>query len=146
MDGLTPKSGKQGNGLNLKFRYALLGMISGLILGYNSGHLTESTGLFAYFPNSAKMPWATGQNKNLAKNSKIFCWIMTSPQSYEKRAIHVNKTWAPRCDESLFVSSIKIPDLPSVAVNVTESHDMLWGKTKAAFQYIWGCYNAKIYC
>lgn len=71
---------------------------------------------------------------------------MTGPQNHETRAKHVNRTWAPRCDEYLFVSSTKIPGLPSLAVNVTESRDTLWGKTKAAFQYIWDCYDARILC
>lgn len=36
---------------------------------------------------------------------KVLCWIMTSPNNHKKKAMHVLRTWGPRCNKLLFMST-----------------------------------------
>lgn len=75
--------------------------------------------------------------KQLYNDVKILCWIMTNPKNHKKKAIHVKKTWGKRCNKILFMSSVKDPELDSIALPVKEGRDNLWAKTKEAFKYIY---------
>jgi hypothetical protein len=73
----------------------------------------------------------------LAKEVRVLCWVMTSPESIITKAQHVKVTWGRRCNVLLFMSSANEPTLPAVGLNVTDGYDNLWGKTRAAFKYIY---------
>uniref|UniRef100_A0A914QTI2 Uncharacterized protein n=1 Tax=Panagrolaimus davidi TaxID=227884 RepID=A0A914QTI2_9BILA len=73
----------------------------------------------------------------LKQSVRILCWIMTGLNNTESRAIHVNATWAPRCNKYVFITSKPGYGLPTVDLNVTEGRNYLWAKTKAAFQWIY---------
>ena len=68
---------------------------------------------------------------------KIVCWVMTYPDNHDKKAIHVKATWGKRCNKIIFMSSKNDSSLPSIDLKVVESRKTLWGKTKAAFQYVY---------
>ncbi|XP_070574455.1 glycoprotein-N-acetylgalactosamine 3-beta-galactosyltransferase 1-like isoform X2 [Ptychodera flava] len=72
-----------------------------------------------------------------AKKIRILCWLTTSPQYAQTRLPHVKSTWGPRCDKTLYFSSFEDEDFPIVKLNATEGHAFLWGKTKAAFKYVY---------
>uniref|UniRef100_A0A7E4VPS3 Glycoprotein-N-acetylgalactosamine 3-beta-galactosyltransferase 1 n=1 Tax=Panagrellus redivivus TaxID=6233 RepID=A0A7E4VPS3_PANRE len=77
----------------------------------------------------------------LKKAVRVFCWILTSPKNIKSKAIHVNATWAPRCDKHVFVST-SFPNsshtgLPIIEFDIPDGRDSLWAKTKAAHQYIY---------
>jgi len=71
------------------------------------------------------------------RDVRVLCWVMTSPRSVSSKAQHVKATWGSRCDVLLFMSSEADSQLPAVGLNVPEGHDNLWGKTQAAFSYIY---------
>lgn len=74
---------------------------------------------------------------NLYKEVRILCWILTTPANHRTRAIHVKRTWGKRCNKLLFMSTKHDASLDSIALNVSgDNSDVLWGKTKRAFQYI----------
>lgn len=67
---------------------------------------------------------------------KILCWIMTSPSNHKEKAIHINNTWARRCNKVLFMSSEEDDELETIALPVGEGRENLWNKTQEAFKYI----------
>lgn len=75
--------------------------------------------------------------KSLYNKIRILCWIMTQPANYESKARHVKATWGQRCNKLLFVSSTFNAELPTINIHVREGRDFLWGKTQAAFKYIY---------
>lgn len=77
------------------------------------------------------------------KKSRILCWVMTSPDSFYKKAKHVKATWGRFCDILLFMSSQSEDTLPVIGLPVFEGYTNLWGKTKAAFYYVYKHYFDK---
>jgi len=72
----------------------------------------------------------------LRQQVRVLCWVMTSPETISSRAQHIKATWGSRCNVLLFMSSEADTQLPAIGLPVTEGHDNLWGKTRAAFSYI----------
>uniref|UniRef100_A0A914E2A2 N-acetylgalactosaminide beta-1,3-galactosyltransferase n=1 Tax=Acrobeloides nanus TaxID=290746 RepID=A0A914E2A2_9BILA len=46
----------------------------------------------------------TDMAKVIRENVRVFCWIMTDEQNTKTRAIHVNATWAKRCNKYVFIT------------------------------------------
>jgi len=73
----------------------------------------------------------------MAKKVRVLCWVMTSPDNFEKKAKHVKATWGKRCNILLFMSTEAEPNLPVIKLDgLHEGRDNLWGKTKQAFKYV----------
>lgn len=74
----------------------------------------------------------------LFKEVRILCFILTTPKNHRTRAIHIKRTWGKRCNKLLFMSSRQDKSLDAIPLNVSADNPaMTWGKTKAAFQYIY---------
>lgn len=67
---------------------------------------------------------------------RILCWVLTVPDYHLEKAIHVKNTWSSRCNDFLIMSTKRDSGIGTVALNVTESSEYVWGKTKEAFKYI----------
>ncbi|XP_052796601.1 glycoprotein-N-acetylgalactosamine 3-beta-galactosyltransferase 1-like isoform X2 [Mya arenaria] len=74
--------------------------------------------------------------KKLYDKVRVLCWVMTSPQNLEKKAVHVRATWAHRCNKLIFISSVTNDSFPTVGIDVPEGREHLTGKTMKAFQYV----------
>ncbi|XP_064648226.1 glycoprotein-N-acetylgalactosamine 3-beta-galactosyltransferase 1-like isoform X2 [Lineus longissimus] len=75
--------------------------------------------------------------KILYNKVRVLCWTMTNPSNYKTKAVHIKATWAKRCNKHIFMSSTYDPNLPTVKLDIQEGRNNLWGKTKAAFKYIY---------
>ncbi|XP_017075049.1 LOW QUALITY PROTEIN: glycoprotein-N-acetylgalactosamine 3-beta-galactosyltransferase 1 [Drosophila eugracilis] len=75
--------------------------------------------------------------EQLKKEVRILCWVMTNPTNHKKKARHVKRTWAKRCNILLFMSSGEDEELPTVKLNVGEGRENLWAKVKEAFKYVY---------
>ncbi|XP_067951590.1 glycoprotein-N-acetylgalactosamine 3-beta-galactosyltransferase 1-like isoform X2 [Watersipora subatra] len=103
--------------------YAPLPEIEGLLPHHSDNHQEDDTSL-------ADM---------LYSKVRILCWVMTSPDNLEKKAIHVYKTWAHKCNKLLFISSKENKTFPApvIRVETEEGREHLTAKTMHAFKYIY---------
>lgn len=74
--------------------------------------------------------------EELFKSVRVLCWVMTSPENLQKKAIHVKNTWGKRCNKILFFSSVTNLTFPTIGLNISEGREHLTGKTRKAFKYI----------
>ncbi len=75
--------------------------------------------------------------RKLKKEVRILCWILTSPKTIHTKGKAVKETWGKRCNKLIFMSSENDPSYPAINLNVTESRENLWDKTRAAFKYVY---------
>lgn len=75
--------------------------------------------------------------ERLMQTVRVVCWVMTRPETHEKKAVHVKATWGKRCNKLIFMSSQNDDNLGAIDLGVGDGRDHLWGKTKAAFKYLY---------
>ncbi|XP_005092719.1 glycoprotein-N-acetylgalactosamine 3-beta-galactosyltransferase 1 [Aplysia californica] len=75
--------------------------------------------------------------KQLERQVRVLCWVMTNPKNHQTKARHVKATWGQRCNVLLFMSSKKNGELPAIALKVQEGRNHLWAKTKEGFKYVY---------
>ncbi|KAG7168700.1 Glycoprotein-N-acetylgalactosamine 3-beta-galactosyltransferase 1-like 9 [Homarus americanus] len=73
----------------------------------------------------------------LAEKVRVLCWVMTRPETHQKKAVHVKATWGKRCNKLIFISSQNDMNIGAIDVGAGDGRQLLWGKTKAAFQYVY---------
>uniref|UniRef100_A0A5S6QH59 N-acetylgalactosaminide beta-1,3-galactosyltransferase n=1 Tax=Trichuris muris TaxID=70415 RepID=A0A5S6QH59_TRIMR len=73
----------------------------------------------------------------IAKDVRVFCWVLTGMANHKTRAVHVKATWLKRCNGFMFGSSMKDESLGAVDLGVPEGRPFLWRKTVKAFSHIY---------
>ncbi|XP_058458024.1 glycoprotein-N-acetylgalactosamine 3-beta-galactosyltransferase 1-like isoform X1 [Malaya genurostris] len=74
---------------------------------------------------------------DLSDSVRVLCWVMTTPENHESKAIHVKQTWGRRCNKLLLMSTVQDVKLETIALSVNEGRQSLWNKTRAAFRYVY---------
>ncbi|XP_064081538.1 glycoprotein-N-acetylgalactosamine 3-beta-galactosyltransferase 1-like [Macrobrachium nipponense] len=75
--------------------------------------------------------------ERIAQEVKVLCWILTSPSTHDKKAKHVKATWGKRCNKLIFMSSSNDSVLGAIDIGAGDGRDVLWGKTKKAYKYVY---------
>ncbi len=80
-------------------------------LPYENETLTETFIEFNENPTvetrEVKDEGVTKDPVDLYEKVRVLCWIMTSPENHETKALAVKETWGKRCNVILFMSSEK---------------------------------------
>ncbi|XP_064614559.1 glycoprotein-N-acetylgalactosamine 3-beta-galactosyltransferase 1-like [Liolophura sinensis] len=74
--------------------------------------------------------------EELYRKIRVLCWVMTSPENLEKKAIHVRATWGKRCNKLLFMSSVTNSSFPTIGLNISEGREHLTAKTMRAYDHV----------
>ncbi|XP_060086150.1 glycoprotein-N-acetylgalactosamine 3-beta-galactosyltransferase 1-like [Ylistrum balloti] len=74
--------------------------------------------------------------KELRRNVRVLCMVMTNTKHLNTKATYVKQTWAKRCNKVLFISSETNLTFPAVGFNIPEGREHLTAKTMKAFKYI----------
>ncbi|CAH8569708.1 unnamed protein product [Dicrocoelium dendriticum] len=109
-----------------------------LLAGIIAGHLLKSPYYVIVKRWNHKCRYQMTSIPNQARH-KLLCYINTHPSNYEKKAIHVQHTWARRCDKFLFTSTIRHPALSIMLLNLTqpEIRQHLWVKMKVILRELY---------
>ena len=73
---------------------------------------------------------------NLYEKVRVLCWVMTTQENLETKAVHVNATWAKRCNKMLYASDEK-SSFPTIDIKVPHGRSHLTAKTMLTFDYIY---------
>lgn len=83
--------------------------------------------------SNSRQPLAT----RLEREVRVLCWVMTTPKYHKTRAVHILRTWGKRCNKIYFITSESDDELDTIVLTKPDSYDVLWGKTKEAFTYLY---------
>ncbi|XP_059489323.1 glycoprotein-N-acetylgalactosamine 3-beta-galactosyltransferase 1-like [Neocloeon triangulifer] len=76
--------------------------------------------------------------RKMSEDVRVLCWVMTSPENHEEKAVHVKATWGRHCNKLIFISNEEDESLPALNLpGVMPGRDGLWSKTEAAFKYVY---------
>ncbi|KAH8291618.1 hypothetical protein KR018_007045 [Drosophila ironensis] len=73
----------------------------------------------------------------LYREVRVLCWVLTAPKNHKTRAVHVLRTWGKRCNKIYFMTSQEDDELPTVLLKKSDRYEVLWGRTKEAFSYLY---------
>ncbi|XP_064538446.1 glycoprotein-N-acetylgalactosamine 3-beta-galactosyltransferase 1 [Drosophila montana] len=73
----------------------------------------------------------------LEKEVRVLCWVLTTPKYHKSRAVHIQRTWGKRCNKIYFMTSEPDDELETIVLTKPDKYEVLWGKTKEAFTYIY---------
>lgn len=122
----------------------ILGIVSGFMvsLNYWLEVKSEQSDMLLVSVNSTKYREfheiiRTSLADDLYDSVKVLCMVMTHPDNHKSKAHHVMTTWGKRCNKLLFVSRSVDPDLPIILLDIPDSRELLWNKTRDAYEYVY---------
>ena len=74
---------------------------------------------------------------NLAKTTRILCWIMTYGANLDTKVADIKNTWGKRCNVLLIASDTEDKEHDTIPINVTKGRQHLTMKTMKTFDYIY---------
>lgn len=121
----------------------LFHFILGAVIGFTLPLIIFYTGSLKFAPRTESFTniaecklYNDSLSQKLFKEVKLLCWVMTSPETHQSKAIHIKRTWGKRCNKLLFMSSQLDKNLETIALPVKEGRSFLWDKTKRSFEYV----------
>lgn len=76
--------------------------------------------------------------QRLAREVRVVCFVLTTPKYHKSRAVHIQRTWGKRCNKIYFMTSAHDDELNETVIQKTpDKYEVLWGKTKEAFTYLY---------
>ncbi|XP_068159287.1 glycoprotein-N-acetylgalactosamine 3-beta-galactosyltransferase 1 [Drosophila tropicalis] len=75
--------------------------------------------------------------QQLEREVRVLCWVLTTPKYHKSRAVHIQRTWGKRCNKIYFMTSAPDDELETVILSKPDKYEVLWGKTKEAFTYLY---------
>ena len=72
-----------------------------------------------------------------SKQVRVLCWVMTSQDNLNEKAVHVKNTWGKRCDILLFASDTEDKEFGTMPINPGEGRKKLPTKTRQSLDYIY---------
>ncbi|TGZ65598.1 hypothetical protein CRM22_005810 [Opisthorchis felineus] len=114
-----------------------------LLFGMLAGHLVFNSSIWINTDEQLNCS-ETNASKNspcptVGRKPRIFCYINTFPANYDTKAIHVQNTWARRCDGFYFTSTVSHPNLSVLVLNMTvpEIRSHLWVKMRKILREVY---------
>ncbi|XP_017097239.2 uncharacterized protein [Drosophila bipectinata] len=77
---------------------------------------------------------------------RILCLVLTWSKNYMKGMKAISETWGRHCNRVIYYSNssrINMAGVETVALNISDSYDTLWGKTRAAFHHAYMHYHSE---
>ncbi|KAH8238801.1 hypothetical protein KR038_000819 [Drosophila bunnanda] len=94
--------------------------------------------------NIAPRPTNTVVARRMFRSVRILCLVLTWPKGYMHGVKSISETWGRHCNRVLYYSQSRLSGVEgaeTVALNVSDERNMLWGKTKAAFRHAYRHYR-----
>ncbi|KAH8334314.1 hypothetical protein KR059_008781 [Drosophila kikkawai] len=81
---------------------------------------------------------------HLFRSVRIVCLVLTWPKNYLYGVKAISETWGRHCNRVIYYSQSRLSGVQgaeTVALNVSDERNKLWGKTKAAFRHAYRHYG-----
>ncbi|KAH8279736.1 hypothetical protein KR054_003729 [Drosophila jambulina] len=82
--------------------------------------------------------------RHMFQSVRILCLVLTWPKKYTNGVRAVSETWGRHCNRVIYYSQSRLSGVEgaeTVALNVSDERNSLWGKTKAAFSHAYKQYG-----
>ncbi|KAH8394100.1 hypothetical protein KR215_006819, partial [Drosophila sulfurigaster] len=112
-----------GTALILLYAYGDVVMLTALRMRENGGQDNQVT----------NEPLAT----QLEREVRVACFVLTTPKYHKSRAVHIQRTWGKRCNKIYFMTSQPDDELETIILTKPDKYEVLWGKTKESFTYLY---------
>ncbi|KAH8393672.1 hypothetical protein KR200_009333 [Drosophila serrata] len=82
--------------------------------------------------------------RHMFQSIRILCLVLTWPKGYMHGVKSISETWGRHCNRVIYYSKSRLSGVEgaeTVALNVSDERNKLWGKTKASFRHAYEHYG-----